>query len=130
MAVQSTAVMRFSFGLSALLAVTGCREKPVPIRIEKYCVSDSGLSRYWLSMNTSERHGSIRYRYMGQDVRYVVKVMQIEKRKVSGRADFGASTTGETRGSPIEFIYDSDVDTFKDGAASATCQNRETNEQG
>jgi len=129
MAIQSVAGVRFALGLSALLAVTGCSDKPLPIQIEKYCVSDSGLSRYWLSLNTAKRHGAIRYQYMGQDARYVVKAMQIESREVSGRADWQSSSTGETRGNPIVFTYNSGADTLKDGVTSATCQNRETNEQ-
>ncbi len=67
---------------------------------------------------------------MGQDAQYVVKAMQIQGRKVTGMADFKSSSTGETRGNPIVFAYDSDADALRDGNASATCQNTETNEQG
>lgn len=62
---------------------------------------------------------------MGQDVRYAVKSLHIEGSKVEGRADFESSLTGETRGNPLSFIFDSASDTLKDGSASATCQDSE-----
>ena len=130
MTVQHFPFSRHALAAMALAAMAGCDAKPLPIQLEKYCVSDSGLSKYWLTLHTSERRGTIRYQYMGQDAQYVVKAMQIEGREVSGRADFQSSSTGETRGNPIVFTYDSAAETLKDGAASASCQNRETNEQG
>ncbi|WP_066661761.1 MULTISPECIES: hypothetical protein [unclassified Sphingomonas] len=130
MAVQHIPFSRHALATLALAAIAGCDAKPLPDQLEKYCVSDTGLSKYWLTLNTSERRGAIRYQYMGQDAQYVVNAMQIEGRDVSGRADFQSSSTGETRGNPIVFTYDSAADTLKDGAASASCQNRETNEQG
>ncbi|TWD02935.1 hypothetical protein FB595_114118 [Sphingobium sp. AEW010] len=104
---------------------TACTAKPLPILIEKYCVSDSGLSKYWLTLNTSDKTGAIRYQYMGQDVRYVVKTMQINGNEIGGRADFQASATGEIRGTPITFIYDDSIGTFKDGNAGTSCQNKQ-----
>lgn len=130
MAIQFIAVARFALVTVTLLSATACDDKPLPLQLEKYCVSDSGLSNYWLTLNTSERQGTIRYQYMGQDARYVVKAVQIDGRKISGRADFQSSSTGETRGNPIVFTYDNTTDTLKDGAASAACQNRQANEQG
>lgn len=112
-----------------MLSVSGCHDKPMPNQIEKYCVSDSGLSKYWLTLNTSEPRGTIRYQYMGQDARYVVKDMRIDGRKLSGRADFQSSTTGETRGNSIIFSYDGTADTLEDGAVWATCQNRQASVQ-
>jgi len=130
MAVQHFPFSRHALATLALAAMSGCNAKPLPIQLEKYCVSDSGLSKYWLTLHTSERRGTIRYQYMGQDAQYVVKAMQTEGREVSGRADFQSSSTGETRGNPIVFTYDNATDTLKDGAASAACQNRQANEQG
>ena len=104
MAVQHFPLSRYALATLALASMTGCDTKPLPIQLEKYCVSDSGMSKYWLTLNTSERRGAIRYQYMGQDARYVVKAMQIDGRKVSGRADFQSSLTGETRGNPIAHI--------------------------
>lgn len=106
MTIQFVTVVRFAVGSAVLLSMTACNGKPLPVQIEKYCVSETGLSKYLLSLNTSERRGAIRYQYMGQDAQYVVKAMQIERRKVTGRADFKSSTTGETRGNPIAFAYD------------------------
>lgn len=130
MAIQLIAVSRFALAASALLSVTACKAKPLPIQLEKYCVSDTGLSKYWLTLNTSERQGVIRYQYMGQDAQYDVKAMQIEGHKVNGRADFMSSSTGETRGNPIVFSYDDATGTLIDGAASATCQNIEPSGNG
>ncbi|MEZ5710494.1 MAG: hypothetical protein R3E02_14025 [Blastomonas sp.] len=122
--------LRCALATLALAAMAGCDSKPLPIQLEKYCVSDTGLSKYWLTLNTSERRGAIRYQYMGQDAQYVVKAMQIEGRKVNGRADFTSSSTGETRGNPIMFIYDDATGTLIDGAASAACQNNQASGQG
>jgi len=88
-------------------------------------VSDSGLSKYWLTLNTSDKTGAIRYQYMGQDVRYVVRTMQIDGSEVEGRADFQTSSSGETRGTPIAFVYDDSTGTLKDGSAAASCQNNQ-----
>ena len=129
MAVQLIPILRCALVPLALVVLTGCDDKPLPVQLEKYCVSDSGLSKYWLTMNTSERRGTIRYQYMGQDARYIVKAMQIEGRKVSGRADFQSSLTGETRGNPMFFDYNNATDALKDGAESAACQNSQTSEK-
>ena len=115
--------------IAVLVAITGCSTKALPVNLEKYCVSDSGLSRYWLTLKTTERRGEIRYQYMGQDVRYAIKTMRIDGRMVTGRADFQSSSTGETRGTPIYFTYNGAADALMDGAASAPCQNLQTNKQ-
>ena len=120
---------RFALGLATLASLAACSSKPVPLRLEKYCVSDSGLSKYWIALRTSEQAGTIRYRYMGQDVRYVVKALNVAGRRIEGRADFQASSTGETRGSPIAFSYDNATDTLTDGKVSATCQNSQGSAQ-
>ena len=123
MAIQVNAFARMALAAGVVLFANGCHDKPLPILIEKYCVSETGQSKYWLSLNTSEKRGEIRYQYMNQDARYVVKDMQLEVGKISARADFHASSTGETHGNPITFIYDNTTDTLKDGNASAACQN-------
>ena len=106
-------------------AVVGCSDGPVPTAIDKFCVSESGQSKFWLTLNTTERRGAIRYRFMGQDIAYAVKTMSVDGGTVRGRADFRASATGETRGTPIAFSYDSAADTLKDGHTLAKCQNSE-----
>lgn len=107
----------------------GCAQKPLPIRIDKYCVSESGLAKYWLTLNTSDKTGAIRYQYMGQDVRYVVKTMQINGNEIGGQADFQESATGETHGTPIAFIYDDSTGILKDGNAGTSCQNNQPSDQ-
>ncbi len=130
MVIQFIAAARLGLVAIMILPATACNDVPLPVQIDKYCVSDSGLSKYWLILNASEQRGTIRYQYMGQDAGYVVKAMRTGGRKVIGRADFQSSSTGETRGNPILFTYDSATDTLKDGAATAACQNRQTSEQG
>jgi hypothetical protein len=51
-------------------------------------------------------------------------------RKIGGQADFQSSLTGETHGNPIVFNYAYATEALKDGTVSATCQNRQANEQG
>jgi len=108
---------------AVLSSIAGCQSKPLPIQIEKYCVSESGLSTYTIKLNTSQKAGEIRYTYMGQDIRYVVNSMQFDGPILSGKAHFLKSLTGEFRGSPIVFIYDSQTGKLRDGSITASCQN-------
>jgi hypothetical protein len=64
---------------------------------------------------------------MGQDVRYKVTTMKIDGARISGQADFLSSSTGEVRGNPIVFSYDSAAETLKDGSTSSECQNMQGN---
>ncbi|MCX7283579.1 MAG: hypothetical protein NTX28_05965 [Novosphingobium sp.] len=122
--------LRCAFATLTLAATSGCNTKPFPAVLEKYCVSDSGLSKYWLMLNVAERRGTIRYQYRGQDIRFDIKIMQVDGREVRGRADFESSTTGETHGNPILFRYDDATVTLTDGAAAAACQNIEETDKG
>lgn len=106
---------------------SACTEKPLPLQLEKYCVSESGLSKFWIKLHTAKNSGEIRYRYMGQDVRYNVTAMKIDGAQISGQADFISSSTGEIRGNPILFSYDVATETLKDGGTSAACQNMQGN---
>jgi hypothetical protein len=124
---SSRAILRPFMLIGSILLATGCDKNPLPFEIEKYCVSDSGLSKYWITANTSERTGAIRYQYMGQDVRYNIKTMKIDGSIISGRAEFQSSSTGETRGNPIMFSYSSDANILTDGGARAACQNIQNN---
>lgn len=76
-------------------------------------------------MNTSEKTGAIRYQYMGQDVQYVIRTMQIDGGEVKGRAVFHTSLSGEMRGTPIAFVYDYSTGTLVDGSVSASCENNQ-----
>ena len=108
----------------AFIALLGaCTDKPLPLQLEKYCVSESGMSKYWITIRASKREGDIRYTYMGQDIRYQITAMKIEGDQISGQADFLSSSTGEIRGNPIVFSYDNTTETFKDGGTSASCLN-------
>ncbi len=123
MNVKPVHLFRFILLAIGISAVTGCERDPAPILLEKYCVGDSGLSQYWVKISTAEESGSIRYRYMDQDVFYAVSYLKITDGIISGRANFQKSLTGEKRGSPLLFEYDTVKNTLKDGGAvEATCQ--------
>ncbi len=111
--------------ISSTLLTCACTKETRPLQVDKFCVSDSGLSKYWLTLNTSTQIGTIRYQYMGQDVRYAVKAMDIDGSKISGRADFKSSLTGEIRGTTIMFSYDNATEQLKDGETLSKCQNRQ-----
>lgn len=123
MVIQFIAARGFGLAVVALLPLTACKAKPVPIKLEKYCVSESGMSKYWLSLNTSERRGTIRYKYMGQDIRYAVKAMQLEGESISGTAYFQSSSTGEIRANPFKFNFVIGTNVLTDGEITAPCQN-------
>lgn len=116
--------------MSFIALLAACTNKPLPLQLEKYCVSESGMSKYWITIRTSEREGDIRYKYMGQDVRYKITAMKIDGAQVSGQADFQSSSTGEEHGTPILFSYDSATDILNDGVISAACQYMQDSEQG
>lgn len=120
---RSRSVLQPLLVLSCLVLISACAKKPLPLHLEKFCVSDSGMSKYWVTLRILERTGEIRYKYMGQDVRYNVTNMEIDGETISGQADFLSSSTGETRGTPIVFSYDNVTAVLKDGGTSATCQN-------
>jgi hypothetical protein len=88
------------------------------------------MSKYFITLNTVMKTGTIRYQYMGQDVRYDIRKIEINGSTISGRADFQSSLTGEVRGSPIVFNYDNADDIFKDGGTLSKCQNRQGNVPG
>lgn len=121
--VQFNSLLRFTLATLVSTALPGCDTKPLPILLEKYCVSESGMSKYWLSLNTSERQGTIKYQYMGQDIRYAVKAMQLEGKSISGTAYFQSSSTGEIRANPFKFVFVFDNNVLTDGKITAFCQN-------
>lgn len=121
--VKVLQLWRSAMPITALIAIAACGDRSPPSRLDKFCVSESGLSKYWLALDTSASTGWIRYQYMGQDVRYAITNMQVEGAKVSGRADFESSLSGETRGTPIVFNYDNDTSTLTDGSATSHCEN-------
>jgi len=108
--------------LAWMLLLTACNSEPPALQIEKVCVSDSGMSTYDVRLNTAGRRGTIRYMYMGQDIRYAVNRMTVDGSVVSGEALFAGSATGETRGTPILFRYDHQADVFEDGQTTARCR--------
>lgn len=124
--------------ITPALLVSGCDNGPVPLRLDKFCVTESGMSNYWLSTSAEKdrsrptaQTGWLRYQFMGQDIRYAVNGAEREGRKITFRAKFHDSLTGETNASPFIFVYDTaadtlklgDVDPLKIGSNLAHCQN-------
>ena len=92
--------------------------------INKTCVTDSGLSIYDISLNTeSNSYGEIRYRYMEQDIFYSASIEIEEGSKLIGIAEFKQSRTGESKGVPWIFTYDTKKQTLKDNdSVEAKCK--------
>ena len=72
------------------------------------CVSERG-SLYDVYFNTEEQLGEIRYRWMGQDVFYNVMLDSRSNWLISGVATFSGSLSGEERGKPFEFSYNTET---------------------
>ena len=96
---------------------------PVPVaafEISATCTSESGSSEYYLNLSSSG--GTIRYKFMGQDVIYKVKQTVHEGSKVFGLAEFDSSITGETRGTPFMFEYNLITNSFSELNITANCK--------
>lgn len=110
----------------SLIVVSGCEDvlpsaSVPPQNLTKYCVSSSGLSKYYIDLDIPKRTGTIRYQYMAQDVLYVIRSIKTDNNEISGAADFSQSSTGETRGNPLEFSFDYEQNILTDGSSEANC---------
>ena len=101
----------------ALLAV----QSAVAEIIKVQCVSSSGRSVYDLELNTELQNGEIRYRFMAQDVFYSIRLNSKDLNKITGIAEFKGSLSGEVRGNPFAFTYDSKTQRFAELNVKATC---------
>ena len=92
--------------------------------INKSCVSDSGLSIYDISLNTEPNsYGEIRYRFGEQDVFYSAVTRITRGSELIGIAEFKQSRTGESKGVPWIFTYDTKKQTLKDNdSVEAKCK--------
>jgi hypothetical protein len=90
--------------------------------VETSCKSTTGLSKYDLSLDTQNKKGSIRYRFMDQDIDYLVGIKSFENGVVSGVAIFNKSRTGEKRGNPFDFKYDLKTETYSELNVTAKCK--------
>jgi hypothetical protein len=108
------------------VGAAACSQPPapaMPVKVEKYCVTETGLSQFYLLLDFTTQTGKIRYKSFGQDALYEVRSVQSKDGKFVGKAVFARAATGETRGTPINFIYDPSDETLVDGAAVASCSN-------
>jgi len=101
----------------ALFAVQSAVAEIVKVQ----CVSVSGRSIYDLELDTEIQTGEIRYRFMSQDVFYLVRLNSKDSKVISGVAEFKGSLSGEVRGNPFAFSYDSRSQTFVELNIKATC---------
>ena len=107
--------------ISALLlfASNGWAEENI---ISKRCTSESGTSTYDIELDTINRNGEIRYRFMGQDIFYSVYIESADSNVIEGIATFKESRTGEVRGNPFSFKYDYATNTFYELNIAANCE--------
>ena len=101
----------------ALLAVQSVSAEIIKVQ----CVSASGRSTYDLELNTEMQTGEIRYRFMSQDVFYSVWLNSKDSKVITGVAEFKGSLSGEVRGNPFAFSYDSRTQTFAELNTKAAC---------
>lgn len=90
------------------------------IRVQ--CVSTSGQSVYDLELNPQNQSGEIRYRFMGQDVFYSVRLNSTDRNLLTGIAEFKGSLSGEVRGTPFAFTYDAVTKKFTELNIRASCE--------
>lgn len=90
--------------------------------IKVQCISSSGLSIYDLELNTELQNGEIRYRFMAQDVFYSVSLNSKASNKITGVAEVKGSLSGEVRGNPFAFTYDSTTQQFTELNVKAICK--------
>ena len=84
------------------------------------CISASGNSLYFL--NLSPNGGTVGYRFMGQEVDYKVEQLMRDEANVYGLAEFDKAVTGETKGRPFLFRYNSDENIFRELNVTAFCK--------
>lgn len=89
--------------------------------IKVQCVSASGRSTYDLELDTEMQTGEIRYRFMSQDVFYSVRLNSKDSKVITGVAEFKGSLSGEVKGNPFAFSYDSRTQTFAELNIKAAC---------
>lgn len=85
------------------------------------CTSPSGKSIYNLIFNLKDAKGSIRYRYMSQDVYYHVNISKQDNKLVLGKAYFDRSNSGETKGNSFTFLYNKRDNTFEENGLISKC---------
>ena len=90
--------------------------------IKVQCVSSSGRSVYNLELNTESQKGEIRYRFMAQDIFYSVQLNSKNPENITGVAEFKGSLSGEVRGNPFAFTYDSKTQKFTELNVEASCE--------
>jgi len=102
-----------------LIASNGWAEENI---ISKRCTSESGMSTYDIELDTINRNGEIRYRFMGQDTFYSVYIETADSKVIEGIASFKESRTGDDKGNPFSFKYDYATNTFYELNIAANCK--------
>ena len=112
--------------LTPLFFVSACAtsdtiDAPPSEAINVTCKSPSGKSIYDLMLNLKDAKGSIRYRFMEQDVYYHVNMSMQNNKLVSGKAYFYRSNSGETKGNSFTFLYNKRDNTFEENGLISKC---------
>ena len=95
---------RVLIGFVLMLGISGVYGKEFNLK----CESEKG-SLYDVYFNTKMQTGEIRYRWMGQDVFYDVSLDSKSNWLITGDATFSGSLSGEERGNPFEFVYNTET---------------------
>ena len=95
------------------------------MEIKTTCINKaSPFSRgsvYQLNLDTNLNNGTLRYKFMDQDVIYKVYIEQ-DRNFINGIAHFSQSYSGERKGSSFKFNIDLSKKIFKEGVITANCK--------
>ena len=105
------------------LVAVNCDDQDLPAKIAKFCLSDSGQSRYILAIDMPTRTGTLRYQFFQQDVLYSLSDLRPDGGSIRGRAQFASAATGEVRAEPFDIEFDAEAEQFRDGSIVADCSN-------
>ena len=105
-----------------LMAILFAGDVAADEMLYRTCVSASGNSIYEVELNVSQGQGEVRYRYFGQDVFYKLTITSAEGDVLKGVAEWQSSRTGETKGNPWIFEYDSAANALSDNGNERQCK--------
>ena len=87
----------------------------------RQCVSDGG-SLYDIDLDLDPHYGEVWYRWMGQDIFYLLQSITKTDATVMAVAEFAESRSGETRGRPWVFTYHMGTDILGDNGQERPCK--------
>ena len=109
----------------SFLTLIAISVKSHSMEIKTTCVNKSSHfskgSVYQLNLDTILNNGTLRYKFMDQDVIYKVYIEK-DKNFINGIAHFSQSLNGEREGSSFKFNIDLSKKIFKEGVVTANCK--------